>query len=72
MCSIIADNLNVHNFSLKMVIFCKEPFFSKIGLFKKIFFISIKDNLNQNMFKQKIFLKLNYIFCIFIIGQLKY
>jgi hypothetical protein len=54
MCLIIADNLNIRSFSLKPVTFGKKPFWSKTGLFKKIFFISIKENVNQNMYKQKI------------------
>jgi hypothetical protein len=66
---IIADNLNVHSFSLKQGTFCKEPFWSKNGLFKKIFFISIKENVTQNMYKQKILIYLNYIFCFLIISQ---
>jgi hypothetical protein len=69
MCFIIANNLNVHSFSLKLVIFVKKPFHSKIGLFKKLFSISIKDNLIQNMFKQNILIKFNYIFCFFIIDH---
>ncbi len=69
MCFIIADNLNVHSFSLKPVFFVKKPFCSKISLFRKIFFTSIKDNLIQNMFKQKILIKFNYIFCFFIIDH---
>ncbi len=32
---IIANNLNVHSFSLKPGTFCKEPFWSENGLFKK-------------------------------------
>ncbi len=62
---IIADNLNVHSFSLKRVTY----FCWKIKLFKKIFFTSIKDNVNQNMLKQKILMKFNYMFCFLIIGQ---
>jgi hypothetical protein len=69
MCFIIADNLNVHSFSLKPVILVKKPFYSKIGLFKKIYFTSIKDNLIQNTFKQKILIKFNYFFCFFIIDH---
>ncbi len=68
MCLIIADNLNVHSFSLKPVIFVKKQFWSKNGLFKKIFFSSIKEKVNQNLFKQKILIQLNYIFCFLIIG----
>jgi hypothetical protein len=66
---IIADNLIVHSFSLKLVILCKEPFLKQTWPFQENLFISIKDNVNQNMFEQKVFIKLNYIFCIFIIGQ---
>ncbi len=62
MCLIIADNLNVHSFSLKLIVFCKKPFLSKSGLFKKIFFTSINYNINQNMFKQKILIKYIYMF----------
>ncbi len=69
MCLIIADNLNFHSFSLKPVTFCKKPFWSKNGFYKKIFFISIKENVHQNMFKQKILIKLNCIFCFLIIVQ---
>jgi hypothetical protein len=65
MCLTIADNLNVHSFSIKPVFFLKRPFWSKIGLFKKISFSSIEDNENQNMFKHKIFIVFDYIFCFF-------
>jgi hypothetical protein len=73
MCLIIADNLNVHSLSLKPVIFYiyKKTFLSKISLFNKIFFTPIKDNVIQNMLKQKILIKFNYIFC-FLICQYLY
>jgi hypothetical protein len=35
MCLIIADNLNVNSFSIKVVILGKQAFWSKIGLFKE-------------------------------------
>jgi hypothetical protein len=46
MCLIIADNLNVHSFSLKPVIFGKKAILEQKGPLKKIFFTSIKNNLN--------------------------
>ncbi len=52
-------------FLSKLVIFRKKNiFWSKIGLLKKIFCTSIKDTVNQNMFKQKILITFNYIFSI--------
>jgi hypothetical protein len=69
---IIPDNLNVQSFSLKPVIFAKKQFWSKIGLFKKIFFTSIKNNVNQNILQQQILIEFNCIFCFLIIGQWKY
>jgi hypothetical protein len=65
MCLIIADNSNVHSFSLKPVIFCKKAILEQNWLFKKIFFSSKNEKVNQNMFKQKILIKLNYIFYFF-------
>ncbi len=70
MCLIIADNLNVHSFSLKLVILSKKDILEqKIGLFQKISFPSIEDNVNQNMFKQKIVIVFGFFFCFLITGQ---
>jgi hypothetical protein len=66
MCLIIADNLNVQSFSQKLVILCKKSHFgAKLAFFKKISFPSIKDNVNQNMFKQKNFHCIWFYFLFF-------
>jgi hypothetical protein len=69
MCLIIADNLNFHSFSLKPVILCKKAILEQNLPLKKISFPSVEDNVNQNMFKQKIFIVFGFIFCLLIIGQ---
>jgi hypothetical protein len=46
----------------------KKQFWSKIGPFQKIFFNSIMDNLNQNMFEQKILIKFHYLCLVFFLS----
>ncbi len=66
----IADNLNVHNFSLKLVIFCKKAILEQNWPFKANLLYLNEDNVNQNMLKQKILITLvNYIFYFLIICQ---